>query len=126
MLDGRQRFDPRFDSNNPSLNCDSGVYWFHNGGTETVASYGKAKGKRWFELIPKDHWDFLLSTQLEYEEDGYLFVHAGVVPPEQNGPRLISNAIRGCGFDTNLLRASLTLADKPSSLATRRQRIGFP
>jgi serine/threonine protein phosphatase 1 len=81
MLDARQRFDPSFDSNNPRNNCELGVYWFEGGGTATVTSYQPAQGRRWYQLIPQAHWDFLLATDMEYRKDAYIFVHAGIIPP---------------------------------------------
>ena len=82
MLDARQKFDPNFDSDNPVGNCDLGMHWFPNGGVETLRSYGQLNGRHWTEIIPESHWNFVLNTQLEYEEDQYLFVHAGIVPPD--------------------------------------------
>ena len=80
MLDARQHFDPAFDSDNSCNNCELGIYWFGGGGTATVLSYGPAMGKRWFELVPQAHWDFILQTEMEYRKDAYIFVHAGVLP----------------------------------------------
>ena len=49
-----------------------------NGGAETIASYVEGGiGRKAFEL-PEDHLEFLLSLDLFYENDDYLFVHAGV------------------------------------------------
>jgi len=81
MLDARQKFDPSFDCDNPAGNCESGVFWFAEGGTETLQSYGARAGRHWSNLVPDEHWQFLHSTQLEYEEGAYRFVHAGVLPP---------------------------------------------
>lgn len=80
MLDARQRFDPDFNGSNPAGNCESGIYWFGEGGTETLKSYGAKQGRHWTQLVPEEHWQFLLSTQLEHEEGTYKFVHAGVLP----------------------------------------------
>jgi serine/threonine protein phosphatase 1 len=49
-----------------------------NGGAETIASYVEGGiGRKAFEL-PEDHLEFLLSLDLFFENDDYLFVHAGV------------------------------------------------
>jgi serine/threonine protein phosphatase 1 len=49
-----------------------------NGGAETIASYVEGGiGRRAFEL-PREHLEFLLSLQLIYETDDYIFVHAGL------------------------------------------------
>jgi len=80
MLDARERFDSTFDADNSCGNTESGRYWFVEGGQETLNSYGPPEGRRWFELVPDEHWDFIRATKMEYEEGGYLFVHAGVVP----------------------------------------------
>lgn len=80
MLDARQRFQPSFDSNNSMNNCELGIHWFGGGGNATVTSYKPDHGKRWFELVPQSHWDFILSTTMEYRSDAYIFVHAGILP----------------------------------------------
>ena len=59
MMDARKRFDPAFNSDNSRHNSESGVFWFVEGGVQTMNSYGPPKGKRWIDLVPKDHWDFL-------------------------------------------------------------------
>jgi serine/threonine protein phosphatase 1 len=80
MLDARQRFDPSFDSNNSCQNIESARYWFVEGSNETLRSYPASEDKRWFDRIPERHWEFILSTQMEYQEQGYTFVHAGLLP----------------------------------------------
>jgi len=81
MLDARQRFDPKFDADNSCGNTESGQYWFTEGATETLKSYGPQTGRRWWELVPDGHWEFMRETQMEFHQHGYTFVHAGVVPP---------------------------------------------
>lgn len=80
MLDARQRFEPSFDAANVCGNIESGVFWFVEGGQETMKSYGPLNGRRWFEAVPDDHWRFLRETAMEFESSPYLFVHAGVLP----------------------------------------------
>jgi len=81
MLDARQRLDPSFDGNNPAGNTESGVFWFNEGGIQTLRSYGTRLDRQWTAMVPDEHWRFMLSTRLEYEEGDYVFVHAGVLPP---------------------------------------------
>jgi serine/threonine protein phosphatase 1 len=49
-----------------------------NGGAETIASYVEGGIGRKAFVLPEDHLDFLLSLQLIYETDDYIFVHAGL------------------------------------------------
>jgi serine/threonine protein phosphatase 1 len=81
MLDARKRFNFRFDSDNPMNNSDSGIFWFTEGGTQTLQSYGSIPNHRWFEIVPEEHWDFIRATQFEFDYGAYKFVHAGVLPP---------------------------------------------
>jgi serine/threonine protein phosphatase 1 len=81
MMDARRRFEPSFNSDNSQGNCESGVFWFVEGGVETMNSYGPPKGRRWMDLVPSSHWAFLRSTQMELKHGAYRFVHAGVLPP---------------------------------------------
>lgn len=54
--------------------------WLSFGGDEALRSYGidDFHGP-WKDDIPSDHWDFLLSTQLFFETDSHIFVHATAV-----------------------------------------------
>ena len=96
MLDARERFDPSFNGGNPCHNNESGKFWFVEGGLQTMKSYGtpkrpnwleyltspvKSKVKRWFDIVSAEHWRFLTSTDLEFSQGSYTFVHAGIVPP---------------------------------------------
>ena len=61
--------------------------WLHNGGAEFVESYGFDFRRAAHEVIaefrqafPSRHQDFLDGLALYHEEDGYLFVHAGIDP----------------------------------------------
>jgi len=53
--------------------------WLQNGGIQALEDYGlnpagdPADGRR----FPAEHLSFLTATQLWYQQDGYLFVHAG-------------------------------------------------
>jgi len=80
MLDARQRFEPSFDAGNLCGNTESGVFWFAEGGQQTLESYGPPMGRRWMELVPRVHWDFMLSTLHEHNQGVYRFAHAGVLP----------------------------------------------
>lgn len=58
--------------------------WLSNGGGATLKSYGTfltPLTDAWLDFIPAAHLDFLEATLLEWKEDGYHFVHAGLVPP---------------------------------------------
>ncbi|MCD6253932.1 MAG: serine/threonine protein phosphatase [Thermotogae bacterium] len=48
--------------------------WYFNGARATVESYGGINN------IPQRHLEFILNTKFYYEEDDFLFVHAGVKP----------------------------------------------
>jgi serine/threonine protein phosphatase 1 len=80
MLDARERYDPDFDGRNSARNNESGRFWMSEGGIQTIRSYGDMKTGHWSERVPDEHWAFMLDTDLEYEEGGYLFVHAGILP----------------------------------------------
>lgn len=49
-----------------------------NGGAETIASYVEGGIGRKAFVLPEDHLEFLLSLELSYETDDYIFVHAGL------------------------------------------------
>jgi serine/threonine protein phosphatase 1 len=88
MLDARDVFDKK---RKTPLSVEDVMWWWSFGGRETVESYPKKK--QWYEAIPDRHWAFLESTLMEYQEGGYLFVHAGIVPPglvwnDREDPRL--------------------------------------
>ncbi|MFH1057219.1 MAG: metallophosphoesterase family protein [Pseudomonadota bacterium] len=52
--------------------------FLHNGGLETLASYGL--GPDDLGRVPAAHLDFLRGLGLFYETDAYVFVHAGLRP----------------------------------------------
>jgi len=54
--------------------------WLEYGGAETLASYGLEYSPSWHEVIPAAHWDFIEGAQAYYQENDFLFVHAGVQP----------------------------------------------
>lgn len=72
----------RFDGN------DLAVWLQHNGGSETLASYGadtRRAGPRDAlnhadEWLPRSHRDFLGSLRLSWREGGLFFSHAGIAP----------------------------------------------
>lgn len=82
FFENPMRFDPQF---------LVGYSWFHErlGGIATMASYGVEvrEGRRHFEIlaeaqdaVPKSHLDFIRNLDLTYQQDGLLFVHAGIRP----------------------------------------------
>jgi serine/threonine protein phosphatase 1 len=79
MLESRTAFgDPGW-----SEGFESAAHWFAWGGAETLASYPRLpdmKGMKWYDRVPKEHWEFIESTTLEYRAGNYIFVHAGLVP----------------------------------------------
>ena len=63
--------------------------WLWNGGFRTMASYG-AEADDIIKTIPREHWEFIESTENEFRSGGYRFVHAGVSPEGiawNDGPR---------------------------------------
>jgi len=76
MMDVRDVLDPECDS---PLSYDEVSWWFTYGGRDTMQSYGG--GTDWWKKVPEEHWDFLEDTELEHREGGYIFVHAGLLPP---------------------------------------------
>lgn len=88
MMNVRDVMDPARETD---LQIDDVAWWFAYGGQETMASYGGDMS--WYRRVPEEHWAFLESTQLEYREGGYIFVHAGLLPPgkrwfESEDPRM--------------------------------------
>lgn len=73
-----------------SVQYAQGVYLM-NGGTETLESYAiDPRGAVGPEDFPPEHLQFLLQTSLMHQENGFLFVHAGVrpgVPLEAQSPQ---------------------------------------
>ncbi len=68
-----------------------GYHWLHEriGGVETLASYGVdvPEGARTYQVhedaraaVPRAHVDFLNALPAHHEENGLLFVHAGIRP----------------------------------------------
>jgi serine/threonine protein phosphatase 1 len=88
MLDVRDMLDTTRGSDLPFSDVS---WWFQHGGKQTIRAYGD--GSDWYRRVPADHWSFLESTLLEHREAGYIFVHAGLLPPkaywfERADPRL--------------------------------------
>lgn len=77
MLDVRDLLDPSRESDVP---FEDVAWWFKFGGRETIRSYGGASD--WYRRVSGDHWHFLEATELEHREGGYVFVHAGLLPPK--------------------------------------------
>ncbi len=58
-------------------------HWLGSGGAETLASWGIARGTpldEWADHIPRAHLLFLRDLVRYWQQDSYLFVHAGVRP----------------------------------------------
>jgi serine/threonine protein phosphatase 1 len=57
--------------------------WIANGGHAALQSWGvppRTPPKRWAELIPAPHLDFIRALGVMHRAGGYVFVHAGVRP----------------------------------------------
>jgi serine/threonine protein phosphatase 1 len=54
--------------------------FMNNGGISTMISYGFNPSRGNNIDIPNDHMEFLITLQLSYETDDYIFVHAGLRP----------------------------------------------
>jgi serine/threonine protein phosphatase 1 len=76
MMDVRDVVDPERET---KLGYQHVSWWFQYGGRETMAGYGG--GSEWYQNVPPEHWEFLQATELEHREGGYIFVHAGLLPP---------------------------------------------
>lgn len=93
MLESRACCDPMF-SVSHDIPCDKEDLWKSNGAAQTVGNYRQRYGSgTWWDIIPWAHWRFLLDTRMEFRDGGYIFVHAGIVPPgcwwhEPQDPRL--------------------------------------
>lgn len=70
---------------------DDYLMWMANGGEETLKSYIKRSGEeidnpylirntRLYDYIPREHYAFIRSLKLFYENDDYIFVHAACDP----------------------------------------------
>lgn len=79
FMEARANFDPTFTGFEP----DTDLLSFSNGGADTIISYTEHFGEagRWFEKVPEAHWQFFMGTTLEHREPGFIFVHAGLLPP---------------------------------------------
>lgn len=80
LLDVRELYHP--DPERPlSYTREDVGWWFSYGGGATIAAYSKYGPGEWVDNVPEAHWEFLKSTEIEYREGGYIFVHAGLLPP---------------------------------------------
>lgn len=62
---------------------DDADRWLDNGGDQTLWSWGlksRQTPAEWIAGIPAPHLAFIRSLPLHHEDEGYLFVHAGVRP----------------------------------------------
>ena len=69
--------------------------FLYNGGKETLKSYGLSEPVK--TGFPKAHVDFLLKeTEIMYETDDYVFVHAGLIPNDtiENIKKLMNKTIK--------------------------------
>ncbi len=64
------------------IDDDDVTHWVRNGGDKTFQSYGVnlMSGYSLDCVLPESHKRFLSSLTLYHEEDGFLFVHAGIRP----------------------------------------------
>jgi serine/threonine protein phosphatase 1 len=59
-------------------------WWFGNGGTATLASYGYRNGDKILPLkVPKEHLDWLANLPVWHEDENRIYVHAAV-PHDQS------------------------------------------
>lgn len=63
------------------IHSDQTNHWLQNGGIETLLSYQVVNYMQWRSCVPDSHWEFLRSTEMEFETPCYHFVHAGLLPP---------------------------------------------
>jgi serine/threonine protein phosphatase 1 len=56
------------------------THWLENGGMDTLLSYKVTDFLTWRDQIPREHWRFIESTEMEYVTERYHFVHAGLLP----------------------------------------------
>lgn len=61
--------------------------WFHNGGRDTLLSYGN---KFTNPDLPAPHYHFIHNTKMYYESENYFFVHAGL-PADMKIKEAIAN-----------------------------------
>lgn len=93
MLDARDRSKPTVGPFGPELpEEDPARLWLSQGGYETLLSYGldmeAASDQgflRWPEALPESHWEFIERTELDFADQKFLFVHAGLLPPHSGG-----------------------------------------
>ncbi|MGZ5197428.1 MAG: metallophosphoesterase family protein [Kaistella sp.] len=52
--------------------------WMINGGFQTLDSYETAVDMDWQNKIPTSHWDFFHNTLEYFEQENFIFVHAGL------------------------------------------------
>ena len=86
MLDARDEATPvRRVGNGTQVTCGTRFsFWWNNGGNRTFFSYAPSGDIcDWKRLIHPEHWDFLEASPDDCVIGGYHFVHAGLVPPEQ-------------------------------------------
>lgn len=92
MLELRQRYNCVFlKGNHEEMFMDymSGInndLYLYNGGDTTIASYSDhgfdMSGYSYFEdrIFPETHLEFFRELKLYYQNDKYIFVHAGILP----------------------------------------------
>lgn len=70
-----------------ALQTGDTALWFHNGGRDTLMSYGN---KFTNPDLPYQHYHFIHNTRMYYETDDYFFVHAGL-PPDMTIREAVAN-----------------------------------
>lgn len=54
--------------------------WLRVGGEAVLDAYDISDGLDWYRKIPTAHWQFLEATVPSFAQEGWVFVHAAVVP----------------------------------------------
>jgi serine/threonine protein phosphatase 1 len=71
--------------------------WLHDGGETTLRGWGidpASSRAGWRQLVPSSHLAFLRGLALQYREDDYLFVHAGIRPGVSLGSQSSDDLLR--------------------------------
>jgi len=103
--------------------------WLSNGGRAALASW-KAPCENWRSAIPAEHVQLLKGLRHQHEQEGYLFVHAGIDPDlalgDQNREDLLWIREPFLNFDGELshivVHGHTPEADMP---VVRKHRIGI-
>lgn len=86
------------------------VLWRMNGGLSTIANYVTAGGDL---AVPDEHLDFLRRTEIFFETEDFVFVHAGLDPDLTIAENVADADPRIALWTREHLEADLTLWEKP-------------